>query len=131
MEEKLNAESQNLNKRLYKLLILVLKYTPITLAIDNIIYTILAYYEYNCYFLSYLGGVSILFLIILYIISYVFRFCYLYRIPLYYITITSAVALYDEYIRIPLSDLQMVRMYSIIFGLSVVYFIYCKFKKKC
>lgn len=131
MEEKSSVENQNLNKRLYKLLILILKYTPITLAIDNIIYTILAYYEYNCYFLSYLGGVSIIFLIILYIISYVFRFCYLYRIPLYYITITSAIALYDEYIGIPLSDLQMVRTYFIIFGLSAVCFIYCKFKKKC
>jgi len=131
MEEKSNAQNQSLNKRLYKLLIVILKYTPIALSLDNILYSLLSYYEYKCYFLSYLGGVSILFLIILYIISYVFRFCYLYRIPLYYITITSAIALYDEYIGIDLTDLQMIRVYVSAFGLGIIALIYCKIKNKC
>lgn len=36
MEEKSNAQNQSLNKRLYKLLIVILKYTPIALSLDII-----------------------------------------------------------------------------------------------
>lgn len=126
MEER----SRSVNKNLYKLFLIILKYTPIVLAIDDILFSILSYLEYNYYFLSYLGGVSIIFLIMLYIISYVFRFCYLYRIPLYYITATNLIALYDEYIGINLEDLQMLRIYLILFGISIISFLYFRINAK-
>lgn len=128
MEEKLNA---NLNKRLYKLLILLLKYIPVVLSINDILHSILSYNDINCYFLSCFGGVSLIFLAILYVISYVFRFCYLYRIPLYFITITNLIALYDLYIGINVSDIQMLRVYLVLFGISMISFIYLKIKKIC
>lgn len=126
--EKLNA---NLNKRLYKLLIVILRYIPVVLSINDILHSVLSYYNINCYILSCFGGVSLIFLLMLYIISYVFKFCYLYRIPLYFITVTNLIALYDLYIGISLEDIQMLRIYLTLFGVSMISFIYLKIKNKC
>ena len=128
MEEK---STTSLNKSLYKLLIIILRYTPIVLSINDILHSILSYYDINCYILSCVGGVSLAFLGILYIISYVFRFCYLYRIPLYFITLTNLISLYDLHIGINLGDLQLLRVYLVLFGISMISFIYLKVKKKC
>lgn len=128
VKEKSNA---SVNKRLYKLLIIILRYTPVVLSINDILHSILSYYNINCYILSCLGGVSLAFLGILYIISYVFRFCYLYRIPLYFVTLTNLIALYDLYVGINIGDLQMLRVYLVLFGISMISFIYLKVKKKC
>lgn len=54
VEEKSNA---SVNKRLYKLLIIILRYTPVVLSINDILHSILSYYNINCYILSCLGGV--------------------------------------------------------------------------
>ena len=128
MEEK---STTSLNKSLYKLLIIILRYTPIVLSINDILHSILSYYDINCYILSCIGGVSLSFLGILYIISYVFRFCCLYRIPLYFITLTNLISLYDLHIGINLGDLQLLRVYLVLFGISMISFIYLKVKKKC
>lgn len=119
----------SVNKRLYKLLIIILRYTPVVLSINDILHSILSYYNINCYILSCLGGVSLAFLGILYIISYVFRFCYLYRIPLYFVTLTNLIALYDLYVGINIGDLQMLRVYLVLFGISMISFIYLKVKR--
>lgn len=129
MEEKLKREERNVNKNLYKIFLILLKYTPITLAINDIFHSILSYYKIDCYFLSSPGGVSIYYLSTLYILSYVFRFCYLYRIPLYYITITNIIATYDEHKGIPLDDLQMLRVYLILAGISIISYIILKVKR--
>lgn len=46
VEEKSNA---SVNKRLYKLLIIILRYTPVVLSINDILHSILSYYNINCY----------------------------------------------------------------------------------
>lgn len=129
MEENLKKEERSVNKNLYKIFLVLLKYTPITLAINDVLHSILSYYEVKCYFLSSLGGVSIFYLITLYILSYVFRFCYLYRIPLYYITMTNIIATYDVYKGIPLNDLQMLRLYLILAGIGIISYIVLKVKR--
>lgn len=55
VEEKSNA---SVNKRLYKLLIIILRYTPVVLSINDILHSILSYYNINCYILSCLGKVT-------------------------------------------------------------------------
>lgn len=42
VEEKSNA---NVNKSLYKLLIIILRYTPIVLSINDVLHSILSYYD--------------------------------------------------------------------------------------
>lgn len=130
MEERLR-KAENVSKTLYKLLIVILKYTPVVLAIIDAMFSILSYFKINCYILSCFGGVSLMFLGILYIQSYVFKFCYLYRIPLYFITVTNLIALYDSYIGINLNDLQMLRIYLTLFCVSMISFIYLKMKCRC
>lgn len=120
---------ESVNKTLYKVLLIVLKYTPITLAINDIIHSILSYYDIENYILSSFGGVSIAYLVTLYILSYVFRFCYLYRIPLYYITLTNIIATYDEHYGISITDLQMLRIYLILAGISIISYVILKVKK--
>ena len=129
MEEKLKEEGKSVNKRLYKILLLILKYTPFILAINETLFTILHYYEIDCIYLNISFGVSFIFLLQLYIISYVFKFCYLYRIPLYYVTVVNLIALYDGIIGIPISDLQMLRVYLSMAGISIISYIFLKVKR--
>ena len=75
------------------------------------------------------GGFSVSFLLQLYIMSYVFNYCKWHRVPLHYVTIVNILALYDTFVGIPLSDLQMLRVYLIIAGVSLLYFVYFKNKK--
>lgn len=130
MEEKLNHQ-RVVSKNLYKVLLLILKYTPFILALNETIFTILHYYDVQCLYLNITFGVSFIFLLHLYIVSYVFKFCYLYRIPLYYVTIINIISLYDSLIGIPISDLQILRVYLSIAGFSLLSFIYLKIKSKC
>ena len=129
MEGRLrNAVS--VNKRLYKLLLLILKIIPFLLSINETVFTILHYYDIECYSLNFFGGFSVLFLLQLYIMSYVFNYCKWHRVPLHYVTIVNILALYDTFVGIPLSDLQMLRVYLIIAGVSLLYFVYLKIKGK-
>lgn len=63
--------------------------------------------------------------------SYVFNYCKWHRVSLHYVTIVNILALYDTFIGIPLSNLQMLRVYLIIVGISLLYFVYLKIKDKC
>ena len=109
-----------IDKTLYKVLLIILKYTPIVLLIVDLISTTLSYYEINVKILDYFGGVSFMTLLILYILSCVFQFCLMYRLSLYYITLSNIIALIDVYIGIPLSDLNILRFYWILFGAMLI-----------
>nr|DAF44455.1 MAG TPA: hypothetical protein [Podoviridae sp. ct8Lf7] len=104
MEEKL-GKVVSVNKRLYKILLLVLKIIPFLLSINETVFTILHYYEIECYSLNFFGGFSVLFLLQLYIMSFVFHYCKWHRVPLHYVALVNVLALYDTLVGIPLSDL--------------------------
>lgn len=127
-EKKLNTR---LDKKLYKVLLIIMKIIPFVLSINETIFTILHYYEIPCYSLNFIGGFSVLFLVQLYIMSYVFQYCIWHRVPLHYVTTVNILALYDTFVGIPLDDLQLLRMYLIIAGFSILWFIYLRVKKKC
>ena len=122
VEEKLKS------KTLYKIYLISIKYSPIIIIIVEILFSIFSYLTLPTTWLSYMACVSILYLFQLYVASYVFRFCYLYRLSLHSIVITNILAIIDIIIRIPVSDLNILRVYLIILLLGVVFFI--KFKIK-
>ena len=103
---------------------LIIKYIPIVLAIDDLIHTVLSYYNVNADGLSYLGGISIITLIYLYISSYCFKFCEKHRIPLHYVTISNTIALYDTYFGIAVSDKQLLYIYLVLAGISIVVYLF-------
>lgn len=88
------------SKLLYKILLILIKYTPIIMLVVEILYSIFAYYRINNAWLSYIGSASAVNVVYLYIASYVFRFCYLYRLSLHSIVLTNLLALYDTLIGI-------------------------------
>lgn len=117
MEEKLRS------KYYYKIFLISIKYLPIVDLILEILYSIFAYYEYNGIIFTFIGGFSLSGLWILYIASYVFRFCYLYRLSLHSILLVNILAIIDTFIGIPLSDLNMLRVYLVILLIGVIAFI--------
>ena len=94
--------------------------------IVEILYSILAYFRINNEWLSYIGSASAINIVYLYIASYVFRFCYLYRLSLHSIVLTNLLALYDTLVGIPITDLNILRVYLVILLIGVISFI--KFK---
>lgn len=110
------------SKNVYKLFLGVVKYIPITLFILKIINTILNILEITCISLTLFGGTSILFIILLYFIANIFRYCYLYKMPLYYITGLDLFIIFGK------SLVNAIDMYRIIFITSgifmIVYIIY-------
>ena len=118
------------SKRIYRALLFILKYVPMILAIANIIALILQFFGISFVLLNCTFGTSILFLVVLYMLSYVFRFCYLYRLPLHYVTTINLLQLIDAFIGIPISTTTIFSIYLIITGLAIVIYVYKAFKNR-
>lgn len=126
----MKKENELINKRLYKIFLGLIKYTPITISISQIIGTILNYFGISSLLISCFGGASIIFIIILFLISYVFNFCYLFRLPLVYSTIIILLKFIDGIIRLPITIIAMFQIYAILTGIFVVLFIYYIYKNR-
>ena len=125
---ELNKEERLKSKTFYKIYLTLIKYTPIICILVEIFTSLFAYFNKEVIYFLFIGGFSISSILLLYVASYVFRFCYLYRLSLHSIVIVNLIALYDTLFRIPLSDLNMLRVYLVILLLGVIAFI--KFKIK-
>lgn len=113
------------SKTLYKVEIGLLKIIPMVLAGIYLSNTILSYFlDIDLIILSYIGGISLLPLIFLYLSSYVFRFCIYHRVFLYYITINELILILDTHIGLPISDLEYFCLQMSIFGISLFLFLY-------
>lgn len=116
------------SKRMYKAMLFVLKYIPTILAIANIVSLALQFFGFPIFGLIHLFGTSFLFIGLLYILSYVFRFCYLYRLPLHYVAIINSLSIIDFYIGLPFTSVVMYQIYSFITGLAMLTYIYLVIK---
>lgn len=106
------AVGEKLRNEQYKFFLVVLKTIPMLLAICHILNVMLAYFEIDLVFLSYIGSVSLLPMAFLYMASYVFRFCFYHRMFLHYIVMNNGLTIYDYYIGLPITD-------SLLFGLHI------------
>lgn len=120
------AVEENLrSKTLYKVEIVLLKIIPMILAGIYLSNTILSYFlDIDLIILSYIGGISLLPLVFLYLSSYVFRFCVYHRVFLHYITINELILILDTHIGLPISDLEYFCLQMSIFGISLFLFLY-------
>lgn len=113
------------SKTLYKIEIGLLKIIPMVLAGIYLSNTILSYFlDIDLIILSYIGGISLLPLIFLYLSSYVFRFCIYHRVFLHYITINETILILDTHIGLPISDLEYFCLQMSVFGISLFLFLY-------
>lgn len=120
------------NVKLYKVELYLLKIIPILLAGIHLANTVLSYYGIDIILLSYIGSISLIPLIFLYISSYVFKFCEYHRMFLHYIVINNSVNIYDYYIGIPITDRALLTTHLIIAGicLIIILYLYVKTNKK-
>lgn len=127
----LKKEEKLRSKYLYKITLILLKYTPILIATIDFIHTLCAYYGIKIEALcQFFGGISVLSLLFMYIASYTFQFCELHRIPLHYIVVTNILATIDGLVGIPMNNLEIFRVYLIITGLFIIIYLYVKNNKK-
>ena len=73
-------------------------------ALLSLLNTILSHFNINVAILSYIGSVSLVTLVLLYITSYVFNFCEYHRMFIHHTTITWVLNIIDLYIGIPVSN---------------------------
>lgn len=106
-----------MNKRMYKLELLCVKYVPIIIAAIVLLNAILARFDLYIDELNYIAGTSFLTLIPMYISSIVYKFCKYHRMFIHYILTHKIVATIDIYIGIPLEDGMLLLLYLIIAGI--------------
>lgn len=116
----------------YKGFLIILKYIPHIIAILYAIYTLLSFLGIDLLILGHLSHISVLPWIFIYITSKIFRFCYVHRLPLYYIGLNELLTITDYYIGIPIESTKLLLLHltiiiALIFGYS---YYYIKFKLK-
>lgn len=116
------------SKFLYKAVLLTLKYIPVLLALVYFINILLGCFDIDLPLLSYIGGVSILTLLFLYLASLAFRFCLWHRLCIMYVTINWLLNVIDLYMEIPLSDAAMICIYLLLAGIFLFWVLISKFK---
>ena len=120
------------NIKLYKIELYLLKIMPMLLALVNFINIVLSFNSIDIPLLSYIGGISFIPLVFLYISSYVFKFCEYHRIFLHYVVICNLINIYDYYIGIPITNKSLLILHLIIAGicLIIILYLYVKTNKK-
>ena len=128
MEKEVTLENSLKNK----LFLILIKYVFHLLAFIYAIGTLLQFIgidipEMGCFF-----HISLISWLIFMKISYKFKFCYVHRLPLYYIAVNESITNIDYYIGIPIEDSNLLVCHllfiaSLIFGYS---YYYLKFKLK-
>ena len=96
---------ENINKNLYKLTIITLKFLPIIMAsafmISNIIHITIV--QIMCHII----GLNVAQFLFIYLTSYAFKFCNYHRIFIHYLILIETINVIDWYIEIPISDKAM------------------------
>lgn len=124
VEEKLKS------KMLYKIELILLKIIPILMVVCSVSNSILSYLDIDVVILNYIGGVSILPLIFLYLSSYVFKFCEYHRMFLHYLLITDIINVYDYHIGFQLNDLEYLCLHMIVTVISLFMILYLYINRK-
>ena len=112
-----------------KLFVLVSKVLPMVLALCNLLNCVFGYFGWNNIILGYISGISILTISYLYFVSYLINLCGYYRMFLHYCVIIYIINIYDYYIGIPITNIQLMFLYIIITIIVMFIILYLKFFK--
>lgn len=97
-----------------------------------VIYTIFQFLDVDLIIVGHLVHISIVSWVFMLLSSIVFKFCYVHRIPLYYILFNDLTTVIDYYIGIPVSDFVILQYHIILIGLLIFgyTYYYVKYYKK-
>ena len=127
------AKEAKLDRNLkYKGFLVILKYIPHFIAFFYVLYTLLYFVGIDAVMLGRLTHISVIPWLFMYMTSHIFRYCYVHRLPLYYIASNELLIDTDYYIGLPVSDIKLLLIHLtaiivLIFGYS---YYYVKFKLK-
>jgi hypothetical protein len=108
----------------HKGFLIILKYIPHISSLFYIIYTLLSFLEIDSLILGQLAHISILPWLFMYLSSIIFKFCYVHRLPLYYIAVNELLVNLDYYINIPVSDIQLLLIHLLAIGFLIFAYTY-------
>ena len=110
--------------------VLATKILPIIIAAIYFLNSTISFFYGNDIPLNYLGGVSLLPVLYLYLASYTFKLCEYYRMYLHYIVVINIINIYDYYIGIPIDDISMYLLCVLLTTITMFIIIYLKFFRK-
>lgn len=117
------------NKQLIKKFVLATKILPISIAAIQFLNMIISFFYGNDIFLNYIGSISLLPILYLYLASYTFKLCNYYRMFLHYSVVVTLINIYDYYIGIPISDIAYLIVGLSLTVILMLVVIYLKFFK--
>lgn len=117
-----------ITKEIYKIELYTLKVIPMVISAIYLLNTILSYYYIDLPILSWIGGLSLLPWLFLYLSSFVFRFCIYHRMFLYYIVVCNILSYIDYTWTLPISDRGLFLLNIIIAGIFLFVILYLKLK---
>ena len=129
LEDVMIMEEKQINKTLYRLLLLVAKVIPMLLAFLHFVNILFGYFNIDSTILTYLGGISFLPILFLYITSYALKFCAYHRMFIHYCVITNIINIYDEYIGINIDNENYVMLLLILTIIMLFITLYLKLKR--
>lgn len=124
--EENSANASSINKVWYKVELCFLKLIPMLIALCYWLNTTLSFIGIDAPIFSYIGGMSLLPLLFVYLSSFVFGFCAYHRMFLYYVFVSDATSYYDLYIGIPMDDRTLFMVEEIATGLFMFVVLYLK-----
>lgn len=122
-------DNAHVNKNLYKLFISIIKFIPNILALIQILGLILNCMGQTSFILTCFGGTSFITLLLLYLISYVFKFCGIHRMSLHYVTLITIVTILDFYFNLFLA-ITAYRIYLLFTGVFITSWIITWYKNR-
>lgn len=124
------VEKLRKDRILYRYELGLLKILPILIALICFINTLLSLFRIDLPILSYLGGVSFIPLIFMYLSSYVFKFCEYHRMFLHYVVLNNILNIIDLYVTIPITIRAIVIIHILLFGICLFVILYLYLKSR-
>ena len=109
----------------------MLKVIPMLLALSAMIGMILDFFGKDSSIFSFIGGVSLLPLLFLYLASYVFRFCEYHRMFLHYVVANNMLTYADYYIGLPIDNATLFMIHVFLIGVFLFLVLYYYRRERC
>lgn len=113
----------------HKILLVLIKYIPHIIALFYVIYDILGLLGIDAIILGHLIHVSLLPWLFMYFLSFVFKYCYVHRLPLYYILLTDTLTITDYLLDFSIEESITTLLH--LFLIAVIIFGYTFYYKNC
>lgn len=122
--------NETFSKTLYKIFSIVSKFSPILLFIIQIISLFVNFLGIKIYILSHIAGSSILFMLTLLLISYVFKYCYLHRIPIWGNIIIGILCMLRKLDCLPVDLINLYRIFAFIISFIIALYVVVAYKTR-